>query len=511
MSSRFKLIRGVAMNWVAMATGILVGFFLSPFVVHHLGNVAYGVWTIIVSLASYMGLLDLGIRGAAMRFVARDHARGDHDKANEAVAAALFLRSGMVLVILSVSVLASFLAPRLFHVPSHLVSAARICILVTGVNLSISLTLGVYGGVLAALHRFDLMSSVTIGQTVFRALGAVWLLEHGYGIVALAIWELTSVTVGNTVLTLITLRVYPQLRFRFQKPNFAIVKEFWFYSSWVLVINFGQQLIYYTDNLVVAGFISAAAVTFYAIGGSLIEYLRGVIASLTATFTPLASSLEAVGDKRKMRELMVQGTRASFFVGLAFQVALYFRGETFIGLWMGREYAPVSGPILRVLLIASFVMNANLAGIGILYGISKHKINAWWTAGEAIANLVLSIVLVRHMGLVGVAWGTVIPGVFVSLFLRPGYTCRLIEMPLQSFVWQGCLRPILAAVPFGIACYWTNLHWNPTNLMTFFLQIAAVLPIYLVGFFAAFWNESWRILRMLREKFANRAVAVEAN
>jgi hypothetical protein len=32
-----------------------------------------------------------------------------------------------------------------------------------------------------------------------------------------------------------------------------------------------MQLIYYTDNLVVGFFISASAVTFYAIGGSLLE------------------------------------------------------------------------------------------------------------------------------------------------------------------------------------------------------------------------------------------------
>ena len=61
MTKKSQLIRGVTMNWLAMATSMLLGFFISPFVVHHLGDSSYGVWTVIVSIASYMQLLDLGL------------------------------------------------------------------------------------------------------------------------------------------------------------------------------------------------------------------------------------------------------------------------------------------------------------------------------------------------------------------------------------------------------------------------------------------------------------------
>src|SRR5450755_2807636 len=58
------IVQNVLSNWLALAVTTVVGFFLSPFVVHRLGNLAYGVWVIIGSLVSYMGLLDLGLRGA---------------------------------------------------------------------------------------------------------------------------------------------------------------------------------------------------------------------------------------------------------------------------------------------------------------------------------------------------------------------------------------------------------------------------------------------------------------
>jgi len=70
-----RIAQNVLSNWFALAVTTLVGFFLSPFVVHHLGNVVYGVWVIIGSLVSYMGLLDLGLRGAVTRFVSKGAAQ----------------------------------------------------------------------------------------------------------------------------------------------------------------------------------------------------------------------------------------------------------------------------------------------------------------------------------------------------------------------------------------------------------------------------------------------------
>jgi len=58
-----RTIRNVAANWGGFAFSILVTFFLSPFVVRHLGNGSYGVWTLIGSLTGYLGLLDMGVRG----------------------------------------------------------------------------------------------------------------------------------------------------------------------------------------------------------------------------------------------------------------------------------------------------------------------------------------------------------------------------------------------------------------------------------------------------------------
>ena len=117
-------------------------------------------------------------------------------------------------------------------------------------------------------------------------------------------------------------------------PGHGNLKGLAGYSLWVLLIHIFGQVIYYTDNLVAGAHVSVAAITFYSLGGSLIEHMRTVVASLTSTFMPLASICEAGGETDKLRLLLINGTRIVLLVALPIQIAPFLRGKTSLNLWM---------------------------------------------------------------------------------------------------------------------------------------------------------------------------------
>lgn len=494
MSRAAQLVKSIAGNWTAFAVSAGVAFFLSPFIVHHLGNIAYGVWTLVVSLISFMSLLDLGLRGAVTRFVARNHAQGNHSESSRAVSAAFWLRMWVCLAIVIASILLALLSTTIFRIPVELRQGARWAIVFTGSSLAVTLACGVFGGVLVALNRFALVSCVTVAQTVVRALGVVYLLRSGYGILALAMWEFCVAILAGTALTVLCFKIYSELRLTLRKPNGVILKQFVDYSFYVFVIHGATQLIYYTDNLVVGAFISATAVTFYAIGGSLLDYLRQIISSVTTIFMPLASGFEARGEQDQLKKLLIQGTRASLLIALPVGVALFFRGPTFIQLWMGNQYGSVSGRILRILLLAQVFSIANFTSGNIAFGLAKHRPWAMAVLAESVTNLGLSIFLAIHMGIEGVAWGTVIPNLLIQLFFWPRFICKVIGIPLGPYLWQSWARPALAVIPFALACYLSSRYWSAAHMFEFFLQIAALLPLLLIGAAICFWKElGWRL------------------
>jgi hypothetical protein len=58
--NRVRILMASALpNWTALAVSLSVSFFLAQFAVHHLGNVAYGVWILANSSIACMASIDL--------------------------------------------------------------------------------------------------------------------------------------------------------------------------------------------------------------------------------------------------------------------------------------------------------------------------------------------------------------------------------------------------------------------------------------------------------------------
>jgi O-antigen/teichoic acid export membrane protein len=489
MSQTKRIAKNVVANWTAMGVSMAFAFVLSPFIVHRLGNVAYGVWVLVSSATTYLGLLDLGLRGAIVRFVSRARALALDQEASDIVSAAVWLRLWISVLVLFVGFVFSFALCHVFHIPSELQTAARHTVLVSAVSMAVTLFSGVFIGILSALQRYDLQSGIAIIQAVLRSVGVIYLLNRGNGILALAALELVAVVVATLLLMAMCFRIYPGLRISLKKPPATVIQKLWKYSSYIIVTSLAGQLVYYSDNVVVGAVLSPAVVTLYAIGGSLLMYARQIVAAMSGTFSPIASTFDAEGRLDQQRRLLIQGTRATLIVSLPVVAVLFFRGPSFIGLWMGNEYAQVSGMVLRILLLAQVFAFANSTSGGIVRGIEKHQLEARWSIVEGVANLGLSILLVRQLGVYGVAWGTVIPSLAIHLLFWPKYICKLLDISLKTYLWQAWIKAGIAVAPFAFVCYLMDRCWPARSLAYFFSQVAATLPIFAAMLFLVFRTE----------------------
>ena len=455
-----------------------VGFFLSPFILHRLGDVAFGVFVLANSVVAYLGLLDLGMQSSVLRFVSKGHTKGDHEGASEAISAALWVRLQVSALALLLSAGIAVVFPHIFKVPADLANDARKAILLIGVVTAISMSVGVVGGVISALNRYDLQNYVNLTQTAIRVVGVVFVLRSGHGIVGIALSELVATVVGNVLLVWIARRLYPELRIQLKKPKRETLKQIWSYSFYAFLTTIAVQLVYQTDNLVVGAFVSASAVTFFAIANNLCRYATQIVSSMGGTFVPAASTYEAAGDSASLLMLYKNGTRATLMISLPILITFIVRGPTFIGLWMGPEYAHSSGIVLIILSIALFFSYANRTAGAIAFGVEKHKTTALWSIGEGVANLALSILLVHWYGIYGVAIGTMVPSLFVQVILWPRYISKLVGLSSFEVIWQIWGPMLLASIPFAIASYAISILFPAHSLAVFFLQVLATLPIF---------------------------------
>jgi len=131
-------------------------------------------------------------------------------------------------------------------------------------------------------------------------------------------------------------------------------------------------------------------------------------------------------------------------------VAIYWARD-FFRLWIGLPYSePVGYPtvasLFYLLIVGSMVSVPQRIGYQVLFAVCKHKLLACLFMIEGASNLLLSLVLVRSYGLVGVALGTLIPAVMIQGFLQPIFVCRVLEISLGAYLRQVMLPPLLATM-----------------------------------------------------------------
>ncbi len=479
---RYRNVLNVFSNWTALVFAALVSFFLSPVVVSHLGNTGYGIWVLTGALTGYLGLLDVGVRGATSRYVAKLHTQANHQGASRVVSSALgiFSVGGMVAILLAA--LLAYFALGIFNIPAEYEAAARLVLLLTGFNVGVSLVAGVFGGVLTGLQRFDIANAIEVASTGLRALVYLAALKTGHGIVALAWINLIFAVITGLAYAGISLRFYPQLEVRSGHCNRESLRLIFSFSAYSFLLLLANRIIFFADALVIGLFLPVSMITFFAIATNLSSYARELLSGIWTTATPLASSLEAQGLHGQVGRMLLSRSRFGMLLMIPIGITFVVRGHSFIGMWMGAEYAHPSGLVLQILTVGLVMASGNMIANATMLGISKHKAVVPAALGEAVCNLALSVALIRPYGIYGVAWGTTLPSLLVSLLFWPWYVRRTLQIPVRSYVMAVWGRPFLAAAPFALATFLVEKYWTASHLLLFFVQVAMVLPLALAGF-----------------------------
>ena len=96
------LIKNIFSNWAAIAVTMVIALFLSPFLVHTLGKERYGVWALVLSIITFVDLMDVGMKQSLSRFLPKYYATNDIDKVNRVLNSSTFIYSitGTVLLII---------------------------------------------------------------------------------------------------------------------------------------------------------------------------------------------------------------------------------------------------------------------------------------------------------------------------------------------------------------------------------------------------------------------------
>src|ERR1043166_8475811 len=250
--SQAKLIfQNVSVNYLVTGVELLIGIFMLPFNVRHLGQSAYGLWVLVASVTVYFSMLDMGYGVARVRFAAKYRAQGDTRALNEIASTMFCVFSGIGVLAFTVAVLISLNLERFFPLTPTQTRTGQIVLLCISAYVALGFPFSVFGGIVNGFQRQYMNGVVAFITAILVAPVNVIVLLAGYGLP-----ELVAATTGVRILSyfayaLNAYRVFPDLRIRLSYFKRDRLREITGFSVFILIIDLANKLNYSTDAIVV--------------------------------------------------------------------------------------------------------------------------------------------------------------------------------------------------------------------------------------------------------------------
>ena len=491
--------RNVGTRYLAIIVETVVGLVMLPFNIAHLGTAQYGLWMLLGSITTHFSVLDLGYSGALVKFMAQYRAHRNAHALNEIASTLFFVFLGAGIAAYAIAAGVAFNLEHLFKLTAAQAETGQWLLLIIALHICLNFPFSVYGGVISGFQRYDANNVVAVGSSLAVALVNAAVLLAGYGLIPLVAATTFVRICVYFVYRANAYRIYPDLRIslsRFRRHRLREVTGFSVDSS---IIDWANKLNYQLDTLVIGAFLGSSAVAVWAPAERIISGTQRLTNQLNGVLFPVVVDSDATSQQQRLQQILLQGTRLSLAMVVPIAAALVLLADPLVHAWLGPRAPALAGaiPVIQILAVAVAIRVGNATGTTLLKGAGQHRLLAFVNLGTGVANVALSIALIRPLGLVGVAIGTLVPIGISAVFILFPASCRRAGLT----VWRAALHAVVPAlwpalvVGGGLAL--TRLISSGT-LLAVVVQAAAAGVAYLALFFAVAIGRGDRALYMAK-------------
>mgnify|MGYP002348710436 FL=1 len=483
---------------------IITVFLLSPIIVKTLGNRDYGIWEIIISMVGYMGLLDLGIGPALLRYVAVSISSNDREQFQKVISTSLvfFVSIGFVAVciLLGLSRYPSLISGGETINASYLTSV----LLVFAFNSALIFPLNVFTATLLGIQRHYFVNTTRILFGIIRAFFAYYLLGvyPRQGLLTLAVLE-TASNFMQLILYIVALKrdaCVPD--FKLSACSLHKFKELFSYGSKSALLMISSRIQNTSLPFVISAVLGVSNVIYFTMPNRLVEYAKGLSHAMGFPLTPyFASQMTGTNDKISLRTSWLQTTLAFQIITMAMPLVLFFCGERFLAVWLGKEYGVAGRGVLYSLIVALFVESLAPNATRILLASGHHGRAALLWLGLAIVSIPVAIFGAYKWGVTGVALGSSVATIIGNISMLR-MACIDVGVSITAYFNQTLRRLFLPLVVLTFCLWITGFIFSTANYLNLVLQVSlsGIVYLFVVWFLTLSQENRIRIVAHLFNK-----------
>lgn len=188
-----------------------------------------------------------------------------------------------------------------------------------------------------------------------------------------------------------------------------LMNLFWHKLSGLIVFN--------TDYILISKFISLNMVGIYSSYLMIVNMIITLISIATNVITPKIGKLVASNSQEKIYLIWKNLNIFFVLVGLILTYTTYKTIDSFIELWLGKEF------VLSRMTVVLIMINLFIQSTRIIIEIFKNAYgffsDIYLPLIESLVNLILSLILVKCIGIDGVIIGTLVSNILIIVLAKP--------------------------------------------------------------------------------------------
>lgn len=472
-NKRLQTYTNLVSSLVTMTIGLGVNFFLSPYIVKHLGVEANGFASLANNFIMYATLITITLNSMAGRFIALAYHQNNLERANKYYTSTIV---GNIVIVACLILPAIYLTLNLENIISieKDVTDVKIVFVLSFLNFFIGQLFSVFGVATFITNKLYIGNIITVFRTIINAS----LLVLTFSLFAPKIYFISAIAFCLSIINIviifkIKLKLTKDLQFHYKNFRWVYIKNLLGSGIWNTVNQAGNILMTGLDLLLANLFINPVQMGILAIAKAAPTHIIGLGHTVNNNFVPSLLELHAKGDSAGLlRELRSAMKISSVLMSIPIMTFCVF-GQCFYQLWM----PAVDSQQLIILSMLTCLAFIPAAGTQVLYNVftitNKLRFNSIAFLINGVLNVLIVYLLLNYtqLGIYAVAGVSSITSIIRNLLLILPYTASLLKMKWYVFYADVCLSLICASVCGGIAAL---MLWciNPSNWGTLIIAVA---------------------------------------
>ena len=499
---------GIALSYVYLVLNMVIGLFISSFIIRRLGDTEYGLYQTVGSFANYLVMLEFGTGTVMTRNLSVYRHDETKERTSKCISTLWIITFVLSLLIFGVATIFMLNMGTIYKNTMTLeqLSYGRWIFSLIVINLVLSFFQSTANGMLLGFENYTFSNKLKIVKLIIRTLIAVLVLYFWPFAIALTIVDCLLSVISLTS-TIIYCKSKYGLQIRIKSFDKQILKESLPLCIALILQTLINQANNEVDKTVLGICLSLESVAIYSVA----QYIYSMFSSITTVpikmYMPEVAQTIISGLKGlSLTKTLIQPCRLITIFGGMIMFGFIAVGRQFISVLYGEQYLP-AWLYANIIIIPMFINMTNGVLVNVLDVLKKRMIRSYILLATTAINIFLTIYLINQIGIIGAVIATAVSVIIGQDIIMNIYYSKKIGIKilyLFAEAYKGIIpTEVLACIiAFFIASIIHNSLWSLITGGIVFLLVC------FIGFICFGFNdaekENWKkVQNKLKLKRAN--------